>query len=536
MAMCDNTFQRRLRRAALSLLPLLLANILIAQPAVATNPFISYANDFVNPDTAAAAQYASDLRGAQDTVIAWAEEMNQYGPWSVTSKPVTPPSGDKHDYMSWAPYHWPDCSKVGNKTALTPAQIRTTCPYVVRDGQVNPDRTIPDDFQEFFNMSDAILYNALAFTFQNESSTKYSQNIVKYIKTWFLDPSTSMNPNLNYAQMDLGPTGQKGTFTGLLDLRMLAKIASGVLIIRKRGSSDWTAEIDGQFVAWCKRYITWIQTAPTAKEAAAAKNNHGTYYVNQLMALMLIVGDTAGATQAGRGYFGSLYKSQIASNGDQPLEASRTRPYHYRNFNIAGMITNARMLKYVDPASNVWNTTSNGATIQTAVDFVMTINPAATQETNVTEEIYPNVEAVAATYGDPHRKYVNFLQASGFPYADDPSFLWDQPIATVSGSSTGSSSDAKPSPSQGTVDSPAQGSGAAGRPISIGAAGSPSSIGTASSPSLIGAASSPSLITVAGSPSSIGPLTSANRAATNRAVQSLSVFHGILLVLMCRVW
>src|SRR5215216_5232223 len=30
------------------------------------------------------------------------------GAFSVVTKAVTPPSGDKHDYMSQAPYFWPD--------------------------------------------------------------------------------------------------------------------------------------------------------------------------------------------------------------------------------------------------------------------------------------------------------------------------------------------------------------------------------------------------------------------------------------------
>ncbi|KAJ7111341.1 alginate lyase-domain-containing protein [Mycena epipterygia] len=405
---------------------ILLTNLLIVH---ATNTFTCYANDFVDPTYAAAGQYPSNLGGAEDTIVAWAEEMNSYGPWSVTNKPVLAPSGNKHDYMSWAPYQWPDCSGVGNKTVLTPQQMWKTCKYVFRDGQVNPDRTTINDFQSFFNLSDAILYNALASTFQNQSSSIYTQNIAKFINTWFLDANTSMNPNLNYAQMNRGPTGQTGEYTGILDLRGFAKIASGILILRKRGSSDWTADLDSQMVAWCKQYINWLQTAPTAKQAAAAKNNHGTFYVNQLAALKLIVNDTAGATTLGRGYFGGLYKGQIAANGNQPLEASRTRPYHYRNFNIAGMITNARILKYADPTSNDWNTTSNGATIQTAMDFLMTTNPSATNEANVTAEIYPNVAAVAATYGDPTGKYVKFLKASGFPYDQDASFLWDQPLA-----------------------------------------------------------------------------------------------------------
>src|SRR5256885_8665383 len=30
------------------------------------------------------------------------------GPFSVLDKDYTPPSGDRHDYMSQAPYFWPD--------------------------------------------------------------------------------------------------------------------------------------------------------------------------------------------------------------------------------------------------------------------------------------------------------------------------------------------------------------------------------------------------------------------------------------------
>ncbi|KAJ6588095.1 alginate lyase-domain-containing protein [Mycena capillaripes] len=453
-----HAFQLYLTRphATLSLSLCLLSTIfLIVQPVVATNVFTQYANDFVDP-THATGPYPSNLGGAQDTIVAWANEMNSWGPWSVTNKSVLAPSGDKHDYMSWAPYEWPDCSKAGNTTALTPEQIWKTCQYVFRDGQVNPDRTTINDFQSFFNLSDAVLYNSLAFTFQNQSSSVYSQNVARFINAWFLDPDTSMNPNLDFAQMNRGPNGQTGEYTGILDLRGFAKIASGILILRAHGSTDWTADIDSQMVAWCNKYIDWLQTAPTAKQAAAATNNHGTFYVNQLMALKLIVNDTAGATTLGRGYFGGIYKGQISSNGDQPMEASRSRPYHYRNFNIAGMITNARLLKHADPTSNDWNTTSNGSTIQTAVDFLMTTNPSATGEANVTAEIYPNVAAVASTYGDPQGKYVKFLNASGFPYAQDSFFLWNQPLAggALSASQSGSSSTPSSSsttPGNGTI-------------------------------------------------------------------------------------
>src|ERR1043165_5954863 len=56
-----------------------------------------------------------------------AKKVVSGGVYSVTTKGVTPPSGDKHDYMSQAPYFWPDPTK---KDGL---------PYIRRDGERNPE-------------------------------------------------------------------------------------------------------------------------------------------------------------------------------------------------------------------------------------------------------------------------------------------------------------------------------------------------------------------------------------------------------------
>lgn len=46
---------------------------------------------------------------------------------TVMDKPLTPPSGNKHDYMSMGRYWWPDPTKADG------------LPYVRRDGVVNPE-------------------------------------------------------------------------------------------------------------------------------------------------------------------------------------------------------------------------------------------------------------------------------------------------------------------------------------------------------------------------------------------------------------
>ena len=60
-------------------------------------------------------------------LIADADKALAVVPPSVMQKTKVPPSGDKHDYMSIAPYFWPD-----------PA-TKDGLPYVRKDGKVNPE-------------------------------------------------------------------------------------------------------------------------------------------------------------------------------------------------------------------------------------------------------------------------------------------------------------------------------------------------------------------------------------------------------------
>jgi len=78
----------------------------------------------------------------------------------------------------------------------------------------NPDRLLVNDTGAFEAMSDAVLYNALAWVLTG--SGNYSANAAHFVNTWFIDPTTFQTPNLQYAQMHRGPDGQIGTHTGLL--------------------------------------------------------------------------------------------------------------------------------------------------------------------------------------------------------------------------------------------------------------------------------------------------------------------------------
>ena len=96
----------------------------------------------------------ADLEAALKTLQSEAEEALQVKPVSVMAKTLTPPSGDKHDYLSFGPYWWPDPKK---KDGL---------PYIRRDGQVNPEaRANTSDRPALGRMVEAVDTLALAYYF-----------------------------------------------------------------------------------------------------------------------------------------------------------------------------------------------------------------------------------------------------------------------------------------------------------------------------------------------------------------------------------
>jgi hypothetical protein len=400
--------------------------ILTIAPAAFANPYQDYDDDFLDPSYILAKDFDVSTAAAQQSIVQWADYLASQGPWSVMNKTIVAPSGNKHDYLSWAPYFWPNCTGVGNTTELQPQQIWVECPYYDRDGMFNPDRLLVNDTGDFQAMSDAVFYNALAWVLTG--SNNYSANAASYLDTWFINPDTAQTPNLEYAQMQRGPQGQIGSHTGLLDFRQMPKITSAILILRGGKSAEWTDELNTQMNNWTTSYLEWMTTSPIAHGEWVADNNHGTYFYSQMASLQILVGDNTSAITTIKQYFSKQYLSQINANGDQPFEAVRTHPYHYRCYNLAAMITNARIASYL--GLSYWDTTTTlGGTIKAAADFTMLQPLNTTDGDGPLSELYPSLAAVASTYGDTDGKYAAFVKAGDDTYPAEPYFLWNQPFS-----------------------------------------------------------------------------------------------------------
>ena len=183
-------------------------------------------------------------------------------PPSVMEKKKVPPSGDKHDYMSIAPYFWPDPAKPNGQ------------PYLRKDGKVNPESRDPDanDTLRARLLGDATETLALAYFFTKEE--KYATHAAKLVRTWFLDPATRMTPHFRFAQAVPGVNDGRGT--GILEARSFAVAADAVVLLA--GSPSWSVDDQKALDAWGNTYLDWLLTSKNGADECAAKNNHGTWY------------------------------------------------------------------------------------------------------------------------------------------------------------------------------------------------------------------------------------------------------------------
>ena len=161
-------------------------------------------------------------------------------------------------------------------------------------------------------------------------------------------------------------------------------------------------------------------------------SNHGTFYFNQLCSLHVLLNDPTSARSELENFYNATFPGQISANGNQPLEAARTRPYHYIAYNLAALITNAQIGDTVGLSPSGWNrTTKERATLFDAIDYAITLDPADSGEEGAESELSPSVAVVAAKFGDPTGKYAKFLSKADKNYDAQPYYALAQglPVA-----------------------------------------------------------------------------------------------------------
>ena len=269
--------------------------------------------------------------------------------YSVMSKTLTPDSGDKHDYMSFGPYWWPDPKKEDG------------LPFINRDGEVNPaSRDSRSDRPKLSALIDELKILSMAYYLSKDN--KYAERGAALINTWFLDKNTRMNPNLNYGQAI--PGRAKGRGIGIIETRKLDKIVDALILFS--GSKEFTDDIIRGTKKWFNDYLTWLLTSKNGQDEAKTKNNHGTWYDFQVAALALYCDRKDDALTIFKRVDSLRIPKQIKEDGSQPHELARTRSFDYSKMNIQGFLQLARLAEHLD--FDLWN--SNEKRLLKAVLFL----------------------------------------------------------------------------------------------------------------------------------------------------------------------
>jgi Alginate lyase len=281
-----------------------------------------------------------------------ADKALEQAPVSVMVKGTTPPSGDKHDYMSQAPYWWPDPAKPNG------------LPYIRRDGEVNPEIDKITDHKNFDRVFSTTHSLALAYYFFGDE--KYAAHAAELLRVWFLDPKTLMKPNLEFAQGVPGRNAGRGT--GLIETRDLYRLVDTIGLLE--GSKSWTAADQKGIKDWCAHFLDWMLHSENGKAEAAAKNNHGTYYDVQVASLALFTGNIDEAKQILKSVPEKRIATQIEPDGRQPLELERTKALGYSTMNLAGLFELGLLGENV--GVDLWNFHSaDGRGIRKALDYLV---------------------------------------------------------------------------------------------------------------------------------------------------------------------
>jgi hypothetical protein len=291
------------------------------------------------------------LLPAYEQLLQDADKLLEYAPVSVMQKAAIPPSGDKHDYMSIAPYFWPDSSKPNG------------LPYINRDGVVNPEVRQYTDKLNMPIVCENIYLLSLAYYFSNDE--RYAKHASKLAEVWFLDPATRMNPNLNYGQAVKGVTD--GRAEGLIDSRFFIWAIDGVRLLQP--SKYWTPLDQTALRHWFSAFLTWMQTSRIGQKEMNARNNHGVWYDAQSLAMALFVDSLDLADKIVR-RAASRLDQQMDSSGLFPQELTRTTSLHYSVFILNAFTIVAQLSEQTHV--NLWTIeTPSGKSLKKAFQAIL---------------------------------------------------------------------------------------------------------------------------------------------------------------------
>lgn len=288
-----------------------------------------YSNPFIRLDSISLAKTKKKLQNgtaSEETLAAYqklikdANKLLTSKNLTVTDKTILPPTGNKHDYLSISRYWWPN------------TETNDGLPWVRYDGNTNPDtQTDAVDRKRLGFMGKSVWKLSLAYYFTDNE--KYAKKAISMIETWFLNPDTLMNPNLEYAQSVPGNPNKRAT--GILDGRSIVMFVPDAISLLSM-SKNWNDNHQIETTKWFSDYLIWLTQSDLGIKGSKQKNNHGSWYRFQVASLALYLGDKPLARKMVELAQNSL-DEMLDNEGGQIHELARSRSFFYSCFNLQAL-------------------------------------------------------------------------------------------------------------------------------------------------------------------------------------------------------
>jgi hypothetical protein len=294
----------------------------------------------------------SILQDSLKELIVQANSFLNLNPKSVIEKSQLPASGNRHDFLSLAPYRWPDPSKPNG------------LPYIHR-GIINPEiYSIPDKK----NLEDMIYrVKILSQAYYLTDNSSYASKAVQLLRAWFLNNSTKMNPNLQHAEMERGIND--GSRSGIMNGKDLPGVIDAIELIRH--SPSWSNQDQQGMKLWFSKYLDWLLNSMHGEQEHLRLDNHGTWYNVQVSSIALFLNKINVAKSVLQGIIQqNLIAEKIQPDGRQPLELMRTHSLDYSIFGLLGLFKLADLGQEL--GIDIWDyKTAQGASLQKALDYLL---------------------------------------------------------------------------------------------------------------------------------------------------------------------
>jgi len=285
-------------------------------------------------------------------LLAKARQALKRGPYSVTEKKYLPPSGDKHDFLAYMAYSWPNPN---SKDGL---------PWIIRDGYNNPDAA--RDWVGMKAMARDVQMLALAYYFSGNE--EFAKHAALLLRTWFVDKAARMNPNSNYGKIIPG-VNEKGGYSVAGFGYIFREIydAAGIL----ESSPSWSAEDKKALQQWTRDFIKWVETSEYGEIERKRDNNHGTFYDMNMTVQNMYVEDMEKTREAIKNYITRRFAIQFLADGTQYYEMKRANNYDYHRCNLMIAFDIAQLADHFDDI-DLWNyKTPGGASLRKSTEFLI---------------------------------------------------------------------------------------------------------------------------------------------------------------------